>query len=408
MRTVTATVKTSLRALTKNKMRSGLTALGIIIGVGAVITMVGIGNGARAQVEAQVASLGQNVIRVSAGSSSSSSTVRHGLGTSSSLTLEDAKAIEEEISDAVAVSPEVRLKAQVIAGNRNWSTEVYGESPDYFSIREWPLVCGAIFTEQDVRGTGKVAVIGSLAAHELFGDEDPIGEVIRIGNAPFTVIGVLEPKGASASGTDQDDSIVVPYTTAMKRLIGQNTGLRRINVQAASAEAMPGAQEQIRALLRQRHRIESTKDEDFSVRSQQELGEVATETARTMTVLLAAIASVSLLVGGIGIMNIMLVSVVERTREIGIRRAVGARARDILRQFLVEAVTLSSFGGVIGIALGVGASAVLSEAAHWPTLISLNAALIAFLFSAAVGIFFGYYPARKAARLDPIVALRYE
>ena len=405
---VPTSIKIALHALGQNRLRSGLTALGIIIGVGAVITMVGIGNGAKAQVEAQVASLGQNVIQVSAGSSSSHSSVRLGLGSSSTLTVDDADALEREIADVVVVSPEVRITTQVVAGNRNWSTQIYGESPDYFSIRQWPLEDGAIFTEQDVRGAAKVAVIGSLAAEELFGDEDPVGEIVRIKNVPFTVVGVLTSKGASASGSDQDDDIIIPYTSAMKRVIGQQTNLRRINVQAADADALEEVETQITALLRQRHHIETGKDDDFIVRDQQEIAEAATATARTMTLLLGAVAGVSLIVGGIGIMNIMLVSVVERTREIGIRLAVGARSRDILRQFLMEAFSLSSIGGGIGIVLGITASECLSLVAEWPTLVSLEAIVIAFLFSAAVGIFFGFYPARKASHLDPIDALRYE
>jgi len=405
---VPSSIKIALHALAQNRLRSGLTALGIIIGVGAVITMVGIGNGAKAQVEAQVASLGQNVIQVSAGSSSSHSSVRLGLGSSSTLTVDDADALEREIADVVVVSPEVRITTQVVAGNRNWSTQIYGESPDYFSIRQWPLEDGAIFTEQDVRGAAKVAVIGSLAAEELFGGENPVGEIVRIKNVPFTVVGVLTSKGASASGSDQDDDIIIPYTSAMKRVIGQQTNLRRINVQAADADALEEVETQITALLRQRHRIETGKDDDFIVRDQQEIAEAATATARTMTLLLGAVAGVSLIVGGIGIMNIMLVSVIERTREIGIRLAVGARSRDILRQFLMEAFSLSSIGGGIGIVLGITASECLSLVAEWPTLVSLEAIVIAFLFSAAVGIFFGFYPARKASHLDPIEALRYE
>jgi len=405
---VPTSIKIALHALGQNRLRSGLTALGIIIGVGAVIAMVGIGNGAKAQVEAQVASLGQNVIQVSAGSSSSHSSVRLGLGSSSTLTVDDADALEREIADVVVVSPEVRITTQVVAGNRNWSTQIYGESPDYFSIRQWPLEDGAIFTEQDVRGAAKVAVIGSLAAEELFGGENPVGEIVRIKNVPFTVVGVLTSKGASASGSDQDDDIIIPYTSAMKRVIGQQTNLRRINVQAADADALEEVETQITALLRQRHRIETGKDDDFIVRDQQEIAEAATATARTMTLLLGAVAGVSLIVGGIGIMNIMLVSVIERTREIGIRLAVGARSRDILRQFLMEAFSLSSIGGGIGIVLGITASECLSLVAEWPTLVSLEAIVIAFLFSAAVGIFFGFYPARKASHLDPIEALRYE
>jgi putative ABC transport system permease protein len=401
------TLRVALRALSKNKLRSGLTALGIIIGVGAVIAMVGIGNGARAQVEAQVASLGQNVIQITAGSTSTRG-VRQGADSAITLTVEDAEAIADQIPDVVAVSPEVKAKSQIIAGNRNWSASIYGESADYFSIRQWPVESGASFTEQDVRSSAKVAILGSTAAEELFGDEDPVGEIIRIQNAPFKVVGVLKSKGTSLGGSDNDDNVVVPYTIAMRRLVGKQTNLRRINVQAASADALPEVQTQIIELLRQRHRIGSGDDDDFRVQSQLEIGEVATQTARTMTLLLASIASVSLVVGGIGIMNIMLVSVSERTREIGVRMAVGARGRDILRQFLVEALTLSCLGGLIGVGLGTGTSKLLSAVQKWPTLISIDAVLIAFLFSAAVGIFFGFYPARKASQLDPIDSLRYE
>jgi len=401
------TLKVALRALNKNKMRSGLTALGIIIGVGAVITMVGIGNGARAQVEAQVASLGQNVIQVSPGSTRSGG-VRQGAESAVTLTVEDAEAIAEEISVVVAVSPEVKTKGQIVAGNRNWSASIYGESSDYFAIRQWPVENGETFTDQHVRASAKVAVLGPRAAEELFGDQDPVGEIIRIQNAPFTVIGVLKSKGTSISGSDNDDNVFVPYTIAMKRLVGQQSNLRRVNVQAANTDALPEVEAQIVELLRQRHRIGSGDEDDFKVQSQLEIGEVATQTTRTMTMLLAAIASVSLVVGGIGIMNIMLVSVSERTQEIGVRMAVGARGQDILRQFLVEAITLSCLGGVIGIAVGTGSSKVISAAQNWPTLISAESVLVAFLFSAAVGIFFGYYPARKASQLDPIDSLRYE
>jgi len=405
--TTFTTLKVALRALSKNKMRSGLTALGIIIGVGAVIAMVGIGNGARAQVEAQVASLGQNVIQISPGSTRSGG-VRQGAESANTLTVEDAGAIAEEVADVVAVSPEVKTKSQIIAGNRNWSASIYGESPDYFAIRQWPVEAGATFTDQDLRAAAKVAVLGPRAAEELFGDQDPLGETIRIQNAPFTVIGVLKSKGTSISGSDNDDNVFVPYTIAMKRLVGQQTNLRRVNVQAANADALSDVQSQIVELLRQRHRIGSGDEDDFKVQSQLEIGEVATQTTRTMTLLLAGIASVSLVVGGIGIMNIMLVSVSERTREIGVRMAVGARGRDILRQFLVEAIALSSLGGVIGIGVGAGTSKIISMAQDWPTLISPESVLVAFLFSAAVGIFFGFYPARKASLLDPIDALRYE
>src|SRR5436309_125328 len=398
----------ALHALGRNKLRSALTALGIIIGVGSLIALLGIGHGARAEVEKQVASLGENVIQVTAGSVSKSA-LKLGLGSSSALTIEDGEAIRQEVPDVVAVSPEVKIKAQAISGNRNWSTDIYGEAEDYFSIRQWDTTSGEVFTDQDVRGATKVAVIGQEAAEELFGeDADPIGEIIRIRNVPFKVVAVLAAKGASASGSDQDDNIIVPYTTAMRHFTGKQTGLRRIYIQAADLESLPVVEKKVVELLRQRHHIEPGSDDDFKVRSQLEIAESATATARTMTLLLALIASVSLVVGGIGIMNIMLVSVTERTREIGIRMAIGAHRRDIMRQFLIEAVTLSALGGLIGIALGSGSAQVLAGLAEWPTLVSPDAVLIAFVFSAVVGIFFGFYPARKASRLDPIEALRYE
>jgi putative ABC transport system permease protein len=398
-----------MRALARNKLRSGLTALGLIIGVGAVISMIGIGNGAKAQVQAQVASLGQNLIMVYPGSSSSSSSgVRLGYGTSVTLTIDDAEAIDNEIPEVVAVSPEVYSYTQVAAGNQNWKTKVYGESPEYFDMRQWPLIEGEIFSDADVRGGNKVALIGKTTAQQLFGQEDPVGEMVRIQNVPFTIVGLLEEKGFSIKGHDQDNVLIVPYTTALNRLMGKNTPLYGINLQADGSAVIERVKDQVAELLRQRHKISSTKEDDFVVRDQQEIAETAIATTRTMTILLAAIASVSLIVGGIGIMNIMLVSVTERTREIGIRMALGARARDILRQFLTEAFTLSSLGGLVGIAAGIGASRVLASAANWPTLISADAVGIAFCFSAAVGIFFGFYPARKASQLDPIDALRYE
>jgi putative ABC transport system permease protein len=387
-------------------MRSVLTALGIIIGVGAVIAMVGIGNGAKAQVEAQIASLGQNVILIFSGSTTSSG-IRTGWGGAGTLKVEDAEAIRREVPGVVGVSEEVVSTTQVAAGNQNWFTRIYGESADYFDIRQWPLADGAPFTSQDVRSANKVCVIGRTTATQVYGNEDPVGQILRIKEVPFTVTGVLTPKGLSTQGVDQDDIVIMPYTSAMKRVIG-GTNLRNINVQIGDARQIEAAQQQIISLLRQRHNIRPGRDDDFTVRNQQEIAEAATATSRIMTLLLGAIAGVSLVVGGIGIMNIMLVSVTERTREIGVRMAVGAHGSDILTQFLIEAVTLSSVGGVIGIICGVGASKILSAYAHWPTLISLSSIAIAFLFSGAVGIFFGFYPARKAAALDPIEALRYE
>ena len=387
-------------------MRSVLTALGIIIGVGAVIAMVGIGNGAKAQVEAQIASLGENVILIFSGSTTSSG-IRTGWGGAGTLKIEDADAIRREVPGVIGVSEEVVSTTQVAAGNQNWFTRIYGESADYFDIRQWPLADGVPFTAQDVRSANKVCVIGRTTATQIYGNESPIGQVLRVKNVPFTILGVLTPKGLSPQGVDQDDIVVMPYTSAMKRVIGGAT-LRNINVQIGDAQQIQAAQQQIISLLRQRHNIRPGRDDDFTVRTQQEIAEAATATSRVMTVLLGAIAGVSLLVGGIGIMNIMLVSVTERTREIGVRMAVGARGNDILTQFLIEAVTLSSVGGVIGIVCGIAASRILSIYASWPTLISISSIAIAFLFSAAVGVFFGFYPARKAAALDPIEALRYE
>jgi len=400
------TFHVAYRALRRNKMRSVLTALGIIIGVGAVIAMVGIGNGAKAQVEAQIASLGENVILIFSGSTTSSG-IRTGWGGAGTLKIEDAEAIRREVPGVIGVSEEVVSTTQVAAGNQNWFTRIYGESADYFDIRQWPLADGAPFTAQDVRSANKVCVVGRTTATQIYGNENPIGQILRIKNVPFTITGVLTPKGLSPQGVDQDDIVVMPYTSAMKRVIGGTT-LRNINVQIGDPAQIPAAQQQIISLLRQRHNIRPGRDDDFTVRTQQEIAETATATSRVMTVLLGAIAGVSLLVGGIGIMNIMLVSVTERTREIGVRMAVGARGNDILTQFLIEAVTLSSVGGIIGIICGIGASSVLSSYAHWPTLISIGSIAVAFLFSAAVGVFFGFYPARKAAALDPIEALRYE
>jgi putative ABC transport system permease protein len=387
-------------------MRSALTALGIIIGVAAVIAMVGIGNGAKAQVEAQIASLGQNVILVFSGSTTSSG-IRTGWGGAGTLKIEDAEAIRREVPGVTAVSEEVWSNTQVAAGNQNWFTRIYGESADYFDIRQWPLAEGAPFTAQDVRSANKVCVIGQTTATEVYGNDNPIGQVLRVKKVPFTVSGVLTNKGLSTHGVDQDDIVVMPYTSAIKR-IGGGTNLRNINVQVADAQQMIAAQQQIIELLRQRHNIRAGRDDDFTVRNQQEIADTATATTDVMTGLLGAIAGVSLLVGGIGIMNIMLVSVTERTREIGTRMAVGAHGRDILAQFLIEAISLSSAGGIIGIVVGITVANTIALTRHWPSRISATSIIAAFSISALVGIFFGFYPARKAARLDPIEALRYE
>ena len=400
-----ATLRVAGRALRRNKMRTILTMLGMIIGVGAVIATVSLGNGAKAQVEASIAGLGQNVVLVYSGSFSRGG-VRSGFGGAGTLTVDDAAAITREVSGIVYVSPEQRSSAQVASGNMNWFTQLQGESENYLDIRMWPLAAGAMFTEQDVRSANKVAIIGQTIVSNLFPDGDAIGQVIRIKAAPFIVVGVLSAKGLSVQGQDQDDVIVQPYTSLMKRLQGTTT-LRGINISTATPADLAPVQQQITDLLRQRHRTTPTTD-DFSVRNQQEIAEAANNASQTMRFLLVAVAVVSLVVGGIGIMNIMLVSVTERTREIGIRMAVGAHGRDILLQFLTEAVSLSIVGGALGIAFGVGGSGLLASKMQWPTKIPMDWIVISFIVSAAVGVIFGLYPAWKASQLDPIDALRYE
>jgi putative ABC transport system permease protein len=403
---VFAILEIALRALRRNKMRTLLTMLGMIIGVAAVISMVSIGNGAKAQVQAQIASLGQNVILVWAGNVTRGG-YHSGYGSAGTLTLEDALAIQTEVPGITMISPEVRGYEQVAARDQDWYTTVMGESDQYFDLRQWPLVEGAPFGVHDVRAMSKVCVIGKTVARQIFGDTDPLGQIIRIRNVPFTICGVLWPKGLSVMGSDQDDVIIMPYTSAMKRVLGANS-LRAMDIQAAAPSLLQPVQDQIVDLLRQRHHTHNLQDDDFTVRNQQEIAEMATATATTMTYLLAAIACVSLVVGGIGIMNIMLVSVTERTREIGIRMAVGARGSDIMLQFLIEAVALSALGGLIGIGLGIGTSKFISAQKDWPVQTPVLWIVAAFLVSAAVGVFFGFYPARKASRLDPIDALRYE
>ncbi|MCS1409626.1 MAG: Macrolide export ATP-binding/permease protein MacB [Verrucomicrobia subdivision 3 bacterium] len=402
-----AILRIALNALTRNKLRTILTMLGIIIGVGAVIAMVSIGNGARAELEAQIAGMGQNIIMVfpnfRRGGVSSG-----GGGGGGGIKLSDADAILNEVPGVVAVSPEVTASGQVIFGNQNWFSSVYGVSAEYLQIKSWDVESGSMFTTQHVQSAAKVALLGSTVVTELFEGGDLIGEVIRIRNVPFTVIGTLKAKGTSLVGLDQDDRIIVPYTSAMKRLTGDRNRVRRINIQAESPAMMPMIQEEMTRLLRQRHRLPEGMDDDFMIRTQDEINEFATGTSKTMTALLGAVAGVSLVVGGIGIMNIMLVSVTERTREIGIRMSVGAKARDILFQFLTEAVVLSALGGILGIAIGMKTSTIISNQMDWPTLTPTDAIVGAFLFSAAIGIFFGFYPARKAAHLDPIESLRYE
>jgi len=396
----------ALRALRRNKMRSILTALGIIIGVGAVVAMVAVGNGAQAKIESQVAALGQNLLIVFAGNRKSGG-VNSGLGTASSLTLEDAAAIAREALDVVAVSPEISTTAQVIANGRNWSTSILGESPDYLQIREWELSAGAMFSERDVRAASKVAVIGPKTANQLFGPINPVGQTVRVKNIPFIIIALLTSKGAGMGGNDQDDRIIIPYTTAMKRLTGDKT-LRSLNVQVSSAERMTRAQEAITNLLRQRHRLLPGKENDYNILNQKEIADTVGNISRVITLMLGSIAGMSLVVGGIGIMNIMLVSVTERTREIGIRIAVGAQGMDIMLQFLIEAITLSLFGGTIGVLVGIGASRLTAVFAGFDAIVSTDSIVLAFSVSFAIGVFFGIYPARKAAALNPIDALRYE
>jgi putative ABC transport system permease protein len=394
------------RALGRNLMRSMLTMLGVIIGVGAVIAMVAIGQGAHASIRAKIASLGANSLIILPGSTTQSG-VRIGWGGRATLRPADVKAIQQECPAIAYATPSVRMVTQVVYANQNWATSVQGTGIDYPNIREWPLVSGGWFTQQDVDAAGKVAVLGQTVAEWLFGSMDPVGQVIQMKNMPFKVIGLLTPKGQSTQGQDQDDVIFIPYTTAQKKLIGI-THIYSILASAVSSEMMEEAIEQITALLRQRHRLLPWQENDFSIRPLADVAAAEEESSRVMTLLLGSIASISLLVGGIGIMNIMLVSVTERTREIGIRMAVGAKKRDILWQFLVEAMMLSLIGGAIGIGLGVTGSKLISSLAAWPSLVSWDAVVLAFVFSGAVGIFFGFYPARKAAQLDPIQALRYE
>jgi len=399
----------SLRALRANKMRSGLTMLGIVIGVAAVIAMLSIGSGARQRVSSEVASMGSNLLIVVSGSTSSGG-ARMGAGSDPTLTLEDATAIAQECPAVLDVAPLHSGTAQVVFGNQNWSTVVMGTTASIVHIREWQVGSGKAFTEQDERHANKVCLIGATVAEKLFGSLDPVGRVVRIKKIPFTVIGVLEKKGQTLTGQDQDDIIYVPITTAQKKLFRALVPgmIQFMMVKAISTDALDDAEQQITALLRQRHRIGQGQENDFTVRNLTQMMQTAVNIARIMTVLLGAIASISLLVGGIGIMNIMLVSVTERTREIGIRIAVGAKTWDIRLQFIMEAMTLSLIGGSIGIILGTAGSVAVSRAFHLPTGISPLAVLISFGFSAAVGVFFGFYPAYKASLLNPIDALRYE
>jgi putative ABC transport system permease protein len=400
------TILSALRALQRNKMRSFLTMLGIIIGVAAVIAMLAIGQGAEYSVKAQIASLGTNALMVFPGAQQQAG-VRSGAGSATTLTEDDALAISRECPAVQYISPGAFAGGQVIAGNLNWSASIQGTGTDYLEIRQWPIEYGVFFTEQDVKAAAKVCVLGQTVADNLFPDASPVDQTIRIRNVPFKVVGVLAKKGQNASGQDQDDIILAPYTTVIRRL-SHFPNLRFILVSAASLNDMSAAQMQISELLRVRHKIQSYDVNDFTIRNQTDLATTATETTKSLTFLLAGIASISLLVGGIGIMNIMLVSVTERTREIGIRMSVGARSRDILTQFLIEALVLSLLGGITGIILGVVGSTIISSIAKWPTIITAFSIILSFGFSIAIGIFFGFYPARKAAMLNPIDALRYE
>jgi putative ABC transport system permease protein len=401
-------LRIALVAIRRNAVRSALTMLGVIIGVASVIAMIALGSGARAAIDDQIQQQGTNVIYVSAGSFGRGPGVaRGGAGSTSTLTLEDAQTIARDIPLIARMSPMVRGRAQVVAGNQNWNTSVEGGTEDYIVIRNWPIASGDDFTARDVLVAEKVALLGPTVAKTLFPDSDPVGQIIRVKNLPFRVVGVLTSKGQNQWGQDQDDLIIAPYTTVQKKLLGI-TYIQQVVLSATSSENVEPAAVEITKLMRQRHKIQDPTDDDFTVRTVAEMAATRTEMANTMTMLLMSVASVSLLVGGIGIMNIMLVSVTERTREIGLRMAVGARTRDILRQFLAEAVSLSIVGGAVGVLLGMSVSRLLTTGLGWPTVITPTSIIVAFAFAGAVGVFFGFYPARKAAELDPIEALRYE
>ena len=406
---VLVVLRTAFRALARNKMRSALTMLGIIIGVGAVIAMVSIGEGAKRGIESRFAAMGTNLLFVSPGSQNQRG-VHGGWGSMTTLKEDDALAIARECPAVLYVSPSVSARAQTVYGNKNWNTSISGTGERYPEVRNWEVEFGTYFDEAMVKSAAKVCVLGADVKTNLFEGEDPIGKVIRIKKIPFKVLGVLKKRGESGGFGSRDDMITIPYTTAMRRLQGIDY-IQSADVRAVSQEALPEAVIQIQDLLRNRHRIAPGAEDDFTVRNMSEIAETAAEATKMMTVLLGSIASISLLVGGIGIMNIMLVSVTERIREIGLRMAVGAREIDILLQFLTEAIVLSLMGGLIGIGFGIGASRLVKKIkmfSAFNTVVSLDSVLLAFFFAAAIGIFFGFYPARKASRLDPIEALRYE
>jgi len=407
IREVLNILRIAFRALARNKVRSALTALGVIIGVGSVIAMIALSSGARSAIDAQIQSTGTNVVYVSAGSWNRPGGAHGGIGSVQSLTLDDANAIRDQVPTVGKLSPVVRGRAQVVAGNQNWNTSIEGGNEDYLAIRNWPIAGGTNFGPREVAIADKVCLLGETVAKTLFPGEDPVGQVVRVKNLPFRVLGVLAAKGQGQWGQDQDDIVIAPYTTIQKKLLGI-TWIHQVMISATRGDTVEPTAVQVTRLLRQRHRIQNPDEDDFQVRTVEEMAQMRTQLAQTMTGLLMSVASVSLLVGGIGIMNIMLVSVTERTREIGLRMAVGAKTRDILSQFLTEAVSLSILGGLVGIVLGIGVSQTLTRVLGWPTLVTLDAIAIAFVFAAGVGIFFGYYPARKAATLDPIEALRYE
>ena len=404
-------LRVAMRALAVNKLRSLLTMLGIIIGVAAVIVMIAVGAGAQARVEEQIRSLGSNLLLILSGSTTAGG-VRMGFGSNLTISEDDAAAIPREIPETMA-APALRGTAQLIWGNQNWSTVIFGVTPEYIEVRQWEIAAGRMFDATDIAGATKVCLVGQTVARQLFGGTDPLGQVIRVRRVPFTVIGVLESKGQSMMGSDQDDLILMPISTARKRVLGaSNLAKQRsvgtIWVKVAEGYDMKTAEEQVRSLLRQRHRLQPGQDDDFSLRNLEEVAATQEASSRVLALLLAAVASVSLVVGGIGIMNIMLVSVTERTREIGLRMAVGARTRDILGQFLVEAVTLSLIGGLAGIAIGIATAVGIAQFAGWRIVLSPESVLLAVAFAFAIGVFFGFYPARKAARLNPVEALRFE